>query len=76
MTPGQWDALPWPLQETYLTGLAQDPEVPFSREVTAGGEGGGEAGPAVRKAETGAEVFDLRGMIAGLESNPAARKRS
>ena len=69
------------MQETYLDGLSQDPEVAFSRETTPAWERGAEAapgmaGPQVRKAEVGAQVFDIRGMIAGLEADPAARKRS
>jgi hypothetical protein len=75
-----WNALSWDLQETYLTGLAQDPEVPFSREETPAWERGAAAtgtdGPVVRQADTGAQVFDIRGLITELESNPDARKRS
>jgi hypothetical protein len=76
----QWGALSWDLQETYLTGLAQDPEVPFSREETPAweraGVPAGTAGPVTRKAHTGAQVLDITAMIAELESNPDARKRS
>jgi hypothetical protein len=69
------------VQETYLSGLAEDPSVPFSREEAPAWERGAEAapgmaGPQVRKAATGAQVIDIRGMIAELEANPAARKRS
>jgi hypothetical protein len=80
MTPEQWNALSWDMQETYLTGLAQDPEVPFSREETPAWERGAAAtgtdGTQVRKVDTGAQVFDIRGLITELESNPDARKRS
>jgi hypothetical protein len=69
------------LQETYLDGLSQDPEVPFSREETPARERGGQAapgmaGPQVRKAAAGAQVIDIQGLIAEMESNPDARKRS
>jgi hypothetical protein len=36
----------------------------------------GVDGPQVRQADTGAQVFDIRGMIADLEASPDARKRS
>lgn len=46
-----------------------------------GQDGGGQAvpgaaGPTVRKADTGAQVINLRAMISDLESNPDARKRT
>ena len=53
--------------------------MPFSREETPAWERGaatGTDGPVVRKAETGAQVFDIRGLITELEANPDARKRS
>ena len=69
------------MQETYLTGLAQDPSVPFSREETPPWERGAEAapgmaGPQVRKAAAGAQVIDIQGLIKEMESNPDARRRS
>lgn len=54
--------------------------MPFSREETPAWERAGAAtgtdGPVIRKAETGAQVFDIRGLITELEGNPEARKRS
>jgi hypothetical protein len=81
MTPGQWDALSWDMRETYLDGLSQDPEVPFRREEEPPWAAGAAAAPGVpgpqeRKADTGAQVFDIRGMITALENDPGARKRS
>jgi hypothetical protein len=81
MSAEQWNAVSWDLQETYLTGLAQDPEVPFSREESpARGQrreaATGTEGPVTRKAEAGAQVLDITAMIAELESAPNARKRS
>jgi hypothetical protein len=82
MTPPEWAALSWDLQETYLQGLAEDPNVPFSfSEGNPFGEPGQEGPqgmpqPVIRQVETDAKVFDIRGMIAELESDPAARKRS
>lgn len=69
------------MQETYLTGLAEDPSVPFSREETPAWERGAEAapgmaGPQVRRAETGAQVIDIQGLIREMEANPDARRRS
>jgi hypothetical protein len=55
--------------------------VPFSREESPGRGQRREAatgteGPVTRKAEAGAQVLDITAMIAELEGNPAARKRS
>jgi hypothetical protein len=36
----------------------------------------GTDGPQVRQVDTGAQVFDIRGMIADLEASPDARKRT
>ncbi|HEY2085696.1 MAG TPA: hypothetical protein VGH54_06640 [Mycobacterium sp.] len=62
----------WDLQETYLDGLSEDPEVPFSigRQAAARGDG-----PQVRQAAGGADVIDISAMIADLEANPAARRQ-
>jgi hypothetical protein len=51
--------------------------VAFSREAAPAGERRPEAaaGAVHRRAETGAQVLDIRDMIAELEANPAARKR-
>jgi hypothetical protein len=73
-----WGALSWDLQETYMFGMAEDPNVPFtftedSGRIPAAPNGDG---PQVREADTGAQVFDIRGMIAGLENDPDARKRT
>lgn len=70
-----WEALSWDLQETYLAGLAEDPNVPFSFGEDSPARMGGD-GPQVRKVDTGAKVFDITGMIAELEANPDARKRT
>jgi hypothetical protein len=68
------------MQETYLDGLSEDPEVPFSvtrAEVSPGQAMPGMTGPVVREnVDTGSNVFDLTAMIAGLDSDPAARRRS
>jgi hypothetical protein len=72
-----WGALSWDLQETYMFGMAEDPQVPFSIAEGAGripAAAGGD-GPQVREADTGAQVFDLTAMIADLEANPDARRR-
>lgn len=54
--------------------------MPFSREETPARERGAAAtgtdGPVVRKAETGAQVLDITAMIAELEANPDARRRT
>jgi len=81
MTAEEWTALSWDLQETYLQGLAEDPNVPFSfSEDNPFGAPGQEGQqqmpqPVIRQVETDAKVFDIRGMIAEFESDPAARKR-
>ena len=79
LTAAQWEALSWDLQETYLAGLAEDPQVPFSfsDDMPAAPGSGFPEGmqPVIRKADTGAEVFDIRGMIDQLEADPEARKR-
>ena len=65
----EWDALSWDMRDTYLDGLSEDPEVPF--RLTRGGPDAAAAGdgPAVRQAAGGgAEVIDLRAMIADLEA--------
>jgi hypothetical protein len=67
------------LQETYLDGLSEDPEVPFSviRAGSAQQAAPGATGPVVREnVDTGSNVFDITGMIAGLEADPAARNRT
>lgn len=76
----EWAALSWDLQETYLTGLADDPQVPFrfSEQPFEPGQdvAPGFPQPVIRKVDTGAKVFDIRGMIAELENDPEARKRT
>ena len=80
----QWEALSWDLQETYLNGLAEDPNVPFNFSEEGppaswqqdSGTGPGMPAPQIRRVDTGAKVFDIKGMIAELEANPAARKRT
>jgi hypothetical protein len=77
MTPEQWHALSWDMQETYLSGLAEDPEVPFSREAVAEQVTPGVTGPATREnVDAGTNVFDITAMIADLEKNPDARRRT
>jgi hypothetical protein len=65
------------LQETYMFGMSEDPNVPFSVAGDAyGPSAAGGDGPVIRQADTGAQVFDLTGMIAALEADPNARKRT
>jgi hypothetical protein len=65
------------LQETYMFGMSEDPNVPFTIAEDAGGPPAtGGDGPQVRQADTGANVFDLTGMIAALEADPNARRRT
>jgi hypothetical protein len=73
----------WDLQETYMFGMGEDPKVPFqiAEDVPASWEQGGQIAPGVdspviRKADTGANVFDITAMIAGLEADPNARRRT
>lgn len=63
--------------------MAEDPNVPFSFSEDAANtwRGGGEMAPGmpapnIRTVDTGAKVFDIKGMIADLEADPAARKRT
>ena len=66
------------MQETYLDGLSEDKEIPFtvSRSVPVEMATPGVDGPQTRTGvDAGTNVFDLRGMIADLEANPDARKR-
>jgi hypothetical protein len=66
------------VQETYMFGMSEDPNVPFTFTEDTGripAAPGGDV-PAVREADTGAQVFDIRGMIAGLDADPNARKRT
>jgi hypothetical protein len=50
--------------------------VPFSREEQRREAATGTDGPVTRKAMAGAQVLDITAMIAELESNPDARRRS
>jgi hypothetical protein len=81
MPAAEWAALSWDLQETYLAGLTDDPEVPFSinRETQPAARpaarGGTDLPFSRREAVAGAQVIDLNQMISELESNPDARKR-
>ena len=78
MTAERWEALSWDLQETYMFGMSEDPNVPFTVAEDSGripAAPGGD-GPQVREADTGAQVFDLTAMIAGLEADPNARRRT
>lgn len=75
MAAEEWEALSWDMQQTYLDGLTEDPEVPFRLEQDISRPAGRGQGPVTRTADTGAEVFDLRAMINELERNPEARKR-
>jgi hypothetical protein len=73
----EWGALSWDVQETYMFGLSEDPNVPFNfTEDTGGPPVMGGDGPQVREADTGAQVFDITGLIAGLEADPNARRRT
>lgn len=71
------------MQQTYLEGMSDDPELPFQLERDAAAEFAGKdeaapgmAGPTVRTGvDTGAKVIDLRAMIAEMEANPEARRR-
>jgi hypothetical protein len=69
----------WDLQETYLSGMGEDPQVPFTRDTAVAWEqqeiAPGVAGPRSRKADTGAKMLDLTAMISELEADPAARRR-
>lgn len=62
------------MRETYLDGMSEDPEVPFSRQRSVL-PAAGSNGPTVRKVKSIAPVFDITGMIKELESNPDARRR-
>jgi hypothetical protein len=64
------------MQQTYLEGLAQDPDVPFTMTASSADPAPGAGGPQARTVEAGAQVFDIRAMIADLENNPDARKRT
>ena len=78
MTAEQWEALSWDLQETYMAGLSEDPNVPFSfTGETWRPPAMGDDGPAVREnVDAGGNVFDIRAMISGLDGDPNARKRT
>ena len=67
----------WDLQEAYLEGLDADPDIPFKRNEDIGrvfrpGEqmAPGMDGPTIREnVDAGADVIDLRAMIAELEAS-------
>jgi hypothetical protein len=60
-----------------MFGMSEDPNVPFQFSEDAGGpQATGGDGPQVRQVSGGAQVFDLSGLIAGLESDPNARRRT
>jgi hypothetical protein len=62
-----------------MFGMAEDPNVPFTFTEDSGripAAPDGEEGPQVREVDAGAQVFDIRSMIAGLENDPNARKRT
>jgi hypothetical protein len=60
-----------------MFGMSEDPNVPFQfSEDTSGPQSMGGDGPQVRQVSGGAQVFDLTGMIAALEADPDARKRT
>jgi hypothetical protein len=69
----------WDLQETYLNGLADDEDIPFSVNRAAADPGEatpGMQGPTVREGvDTGADVLDLTAFIREMEANPDARRR-
>lgn len=65
----------WDLRETYIDGLTEDPEVPFTRQRDmAAAWRSTQNGPQVRKAQ-GATVIDITAMIKELDANPEARQR-
>jgi hypothetical protein len=79
MTAERWEALSWDLQETYMFGMSEDPNVPFTFTEDAGRipAAMSEDGPRVREnVDGGSNVFDIRGMIADLEADPNARRRT
>ena len=60
-----------------MFGMSEDPNVPFQfSEDTSGPQQTGGDGPQVRQVSGGAQVFDLSGLIAGLEADPNARRRT
>jgi len=61
-----------------MFGMSEDPNVPFTfTEDTGGPPAMGGDGPQVREnVDTGSNVFDIRGMIADLEADPNARRRT
>jgi hypothetical protein len=80
ISPDEWHALSWDIRETYLDGLAEDPEVPFSVIQSApgpraGAQAQGSPDFTYREVNSGAQVIDLRQMIGELEGNPEARKQ-
>jgi hypothetical protein len=73
----------WGLQQTYLDGLDQEEDIPFSRSKDVGqtfrpGEdmAPGVNGPTIREnVDTGVKVIDLAAMREELENNPDSRRR-
>ena len=64
------------MQETYMFGMSEDPNVPFQFAEDAGGPPAmGGDGPVVREVAD-AQVLDITGMIAALEADPNARRRT
>jgi hypothetical protein len=68
---------------TYLDGLDQEEEIPFTRNNDAGQKfgGGGEVapgmeGPTIRTGvDAGTNVIDLAAMRAELEADPRSRRQ-
>ena len=69
------------MQETYLQGLSEDPDVPFKIQeedpdaIFGTDEDGQRAGPLVREnVDAGVDVIDLAAMKAELEAGRAQRR--
>jgi hypothetical protein len=78
MTPDEWDDTSWDIQQVYLEGLEQDPEVPLTFDQGgSGGDAGGVfaglpagQGPQIREnVDAGVDVIDLSAMRRELEAS-------
>jgi hypothetical protein len=67
ISPDEWQALSWDLQQTYLDGLSEDEEIPFRMQADAGRRF--RPGPGTREGvDAGVKVIDLTAMREELET--------
>jgi len=73
-TPPMWDELSWDLQRTFLEGMSDDEDCPFTIQ-EGPADFGGAQGPTIREnVDAGTDVIDLAKMRDELEALRVQRK--